>query len=235
MNPCLFFRSALCMGISQLYRLIGQVFFGRTVDGEDQVDRLAPFINVDGGSGTGFDCADHICNLPRVSVERDGRQRGGRTERGGLHDDVLMAAGINVPLGNGIFLQRDRAFFAVDLQPARIAGIDRGCRLNHADGAAFKVDHRAERVLHLDFAGPAFWRVRIRGKPDGEMEQQIDAVDALVHQRAAAVEPLGAPPASAVVIFLRAEVLHIDVCRYDAAEQSLVDGILCPHQRAREA
>lgn len=44
------------------------------------------------GHGAGFDCADHICNLPRVSVERDGRRRGGRTERGGLHDDVLMAA-----------------------------------------------------------------------------------------------------------------------------------------------
>ena len=145
-----------------------------------------------------------------------------------------MAAGINVPLGNGIFLQRDRAFFAVDLQPARIAGIDRGCRLNHADGAAFKVDHRAERVLHLDFAGQRFGPCVYAGNRTGEMEQQIDAVDALVH-RAAAVEPLGAPPASAVVIFLRAEVLHIDVCRYDAAEQSLVDGILCPHHAAREA
>lgn len=114
------------------------------------------------GPGAGFDRADHIRKLPRVAVERDGRRRGGRAEGGGLDDDVLVAAGIDVPLRNRILLQRNRAALAVDFQPARITGIDRGRRLNHADGAACKIDDRAERVLHLDFAGEASWRARIR-------------------------------------------------------------------------
>ena len=84
-----------------------------------------------------------------MAVERDGRRSGGRAEGGGLDDDVLVAAGIDVPLRNRILLQRNRAALAVDFQPARITGIDRGRRLNHADGAACKIDDRAERVLSL--------------------------------------------------------------------------------------
>ena len=54
--------------------------------------------------------------------------------------------------------------------------------------------------------------------------EQIDAVNGLVHQRAAAVEFPGAAPGAAVVVGLRAKPLHVGIAQRQPAEPPCVDG-----------
>ena len=88
---------------------------------------------------------------------------------------------------------------------ARVAGIRRRCRFEDAERAARELDDRRGRVFDLD-------RMQPRRRPRGHLRhgaeqpvQQVDRVDALIHQRAAAVERPRAPPARRRVVFRRTE------------------------------
>ena len=56
--------------------------------------------------------------------------------------------------------------------------------------------------------------------------EQIDAVNRLVHQRAAAVERPGAAPRPAVVVLLRAKPFHVGIADREPAEAAGVDRAL---------
>ena len=71
----------------------------------------------------------------------------------------------------------------------------------------------------------AVWR-RDFGHRAHQPGQQIDAVDRLVHQGAAAVQFPGAAPGAAVVVLLGAVPLDVRVADCQSAEAALVDGLL---------
>jgi hypothetical protein len=65
--------------------------------------------------------------------------------------------------------------------------------------------------------------------------EQVDIVNGLVHERAAAVEVPGAPPAARIVVLLGSPPLHVRVAQRQAAEPAPRDGLLEPQVRGAEA
>ena len=138
--------------------------------------------------------------------------------------------------GHDVFLlHRGAALGAVDLDPLQIAGIGGRAGLDHAQRAVGELERGHGRVLDRDpLVGQ---QARVGRDLDDRAHQpgeQVDAVDGLVHQRAAAVELPGAAPGAAVVIRLRAIPLHIGVAEREPAEAPCVDGPLQLDARARE-
>ena len=108
---------------------------------------------------------------------------------------------------------------AVDLDPLQIAGIDGRAGLDHAQGAVGELDRGHGDVLDGD---PL---VGQQGRPAADLDhrahqpgEQIDAVDGLVHQGAAAVEFPRAAPRAAVVVGLGAIPLDDGVAEGEPAE-----------------
>ena len=94
-------------------------------------------------------------------------------------------------------------------------------RLDHAQRPVRELERRDGRVFDRDpLVGQ---RGRVRGHFDDRAHQpgeQIDAVNRLVHQRAAAVEFPRAAPLAAVVILLRAKPLHVGIAERQACRSA---------------
>ncbi len=113
-----------------------------------------------------------------------------------------------VPAQHVVLLDDGRAAVAVDRDRFRQAGINAGRRLDDAERPAGETQTGHGRVFHLDAL------VGQRGGEAGDVrdrthqpEQEIDIVDRLIHQGAAAVERLRALPAALVVVRLAAATI----------------------------
>src|SRR5207244_1957388 len=98
----------------------------------------------------------------------------------------------------------DAAVGAVELEPVALAWGHAGGALDHAQRAVLELSHRHGGVVGLDVVAQV---ARVAGYPfdrAGDPGEQVDAVDALVDQRGAALFGPGAAPARFVVVALRA-------------------------------
>src|SRR6266403_3435200 len=112
---------------------------------------------------------------------------------------------------DAVVLEDDGAFGAGNFDAARIAGIGGGSGVENAQGAAREFENGGGGVFGFDL-------VKLRGGAGldayditEQPEEQIDGVNALIDQSAAAIERERAAPARASVVFGRAIPLHAGV------------------------
>jgi hypothetical protein len=115
----------------------------------------------------------------------------------------------------------------VDFDPFEVAGECGGRGLDDAEGAVAKFQRSDGDVFDLDALVRDGRGVGLHFL-DGAHEpcQQVDGMDGLVHEGAAAVEGPRAAPRAAVVVLLGAVPLDISVAEGELAEASAVDGLL---------
>ena len=113
--------------------------------------------------------------------------------------------GFELEQGEVAAFQPGGTFFAADLHFRRLAGEHGGAADDRAQRAVFETQRGHGGVFDFDaFVGQA---IGVRSQFDdraGQPLQQVDLVDRLVHQRAAAVEFPRAAPAAGIVVGLRA-------------------------------
>jgi len=140
-----------------------------------------------------------------------------------------------VPAGDAVVLDVQRAVGAADRDAARITG---PCGRRRREGAerARGERHRGEEgVLDLDrMQGGGRARLDVLHVAEQE-EQQVHGVDALVHQRAAAIERRRAAPRGARVVLGRAPPREPRVDQQHAAEAAGRDAVARLDERGRAA
>ena len=112
---------------------------------------------------------------------------------------------------DAVVFENDGTFGAGDFDAARVAGIVGRSRVENAQGAAGEFEDGDGGVFGFDL-------VKLRGGAGlnandiaEEPKKQIDGVNALIDQGAAAVERLSAAPARTGVVFGRAIPLHAGI------------------------
>jgi len=127
---------------------------------------------------------------------------------------------------DAVVLEDDGAFRAGDFNAAGIAGIGGGGSVEDAENAAREFEDGCGGVFGFDFVkhvgGASLHANDITEKP----KKQIDGVDALIDQGAAAVESERAPPARTSIILGRAIPLDAGVDEEGLAEEVLIEPIL---------
>ena len=132
-----------------------------------------------------------------------------------------------LPKLDRVVLDDDGALVAAQLDALVPAGVGARRTLDDAECAVCEAQRGDRGVLDAD----AFVRERgdVRLHLDGhadEPREQINRVDALIHERTAAVHLPSAAPACAVVIGLRAPPLHVGAGDGETAEAACVHGAL---------
>ncbi len=129
---------------------------------------------------------------------------------------------------DAIVLEDCGAFGAGDFEAARIAGIGGGGGEERADGAAGEMQSGDGGVFGFDFVqdggGASLDAEHVAEEP----QEEIDGVDGLVDERAAAVEGEGAAPLGAAVVVGRAIPLDAGVDEERLAEEAAVEPVLEP-------
>jgi hypothetical protein len=225
------FAAACQDGIGFERELNGFAGTGRFVDSEDDFDGAAALAAVDRGSAVLANGVDEIAELPGVAVVADGGWVAGAAA-GAFRLGHAFADGLvflvrpgEVPNLEVLFFQDGGAGAAVNFDPLEIAGIDGGSGFDHAEGAIGKAERGDGGVFHFDlFVGERGGEGADFDNRTHQPSEQIDTVDGLVHEGAAAVESPGSAPGPAVIILLRAEPLDVGVANGESAEAAGVNG-----------
>ena len=164
---------------------------------------------------------DEIADLQHVAGVADGLRIGGADVLCRLTDGQSTGNG-QVPADDAVLLEHDAARVAADFDAPRIARAAGRGGFQCADRAVFKLQNGCSAVLDLDAARQCA-RERVHAAHGAhQMAEHIDAVDALVHERAAAIHRPGAAPGGGGVVFVRAEVLHRQAPGDDAPERARI-------------
>src|ERR1700757_1203710 len=164
----------------------------RTVDGFDEGDAAAAFEAVAGRRAILADGLEEIFENSLMAAEVS--HSGGRgafvfVERGVLGGSASVA---EMGGDDAVVLEDDGAFGAGDFDAARVARIRGGGGMENAEGAAGKFQDGGGGVFGLDLvkkrAGTGLYANDVTEQP----EKQVNGVDALIDQGAAAVERVGA-------------------------------------------
>lgn len=186
--------------------------FCGAVDGFDEGDAAAAFEAVAGGGTVVLDGLEKIFEDGLVTTEI--ADDGGRGALVFVEGGGFGGGGWGVPEISGddaVVLENDGAFRAGDFDAARIAGISGGGSVENAQGAAGEFEDGDGGVFGFDLVklsgGAGLNANDITEQP----EEQIDSVNALIDQGAAAVERQSAAPARIGIILWRAIPLHAGV------------------------
>src|SRR5579883_2860043 len=196
------------------------------VDGVHDLERLVSLFARDQRPAALLDGLAEIAELPLEWRERDrhgvGRPGGDvALDRRGLARIVL-----DVPRGQLVAGDDGGPLGPVKFGALGIAGPEGSRGLDHARGAVGKAKHGVDYILRFDLVP----RAQLPGAEQlvhrpGQPAQDIDLVDRLIDQRAAALRlptALDGPR----IIFGRTEPLHIGVALQELAEPSGGDGAL---------
>src|SRR6266699_3480139 len=127
---------------------------------------------------------------------------------------------------DAVVLEHDGALGAGDFDAAGIAGISGGGSVENAQGAASKFENGGGGVFGFDLvkkcAGTGLHANHVTQQP----EEQINSVNTLINQGAAAVEGERAAPARIGVVLRRAIPLHAGVHYEGPAEKALSEPVL---------
>ena len=165
-----------------------------------------------------------------MRLKADRGRVGGTAAAGEFAEHRLADRGIlfgrfgEIPCDDVFFLDHCRTGCSVDLYPFQVAGIRGGCRLDRSERAVFEAERGDGGILNFNpFMGQKPGdRGQLLHRPH-QPEEQVDRVDRLIHQRAAAVERPGAAPAAAVVILLGPVPFDDGVPQSQLAEPLRVD------------
>ena len=120
----------------------------------------------------------------------------------------------------------DGAFGAGDFDAARIAGVGGRGGVENSERAAGKFEDSGGGIFGFDFvkqrAGASLHANNITEQP----EEQVDGVDALIDQGAAAIQGKCAAPARIGVVLRRAVPLHAGIDDDGPAEEALIEPAL---------
>ncbi len=108
-------------------------------------------------------------------------------------------------------VEDDGAFGAGNFDAARVAGIGGGSGVENAQGAAVEFEDGGGGVFGFDLVEQRGGAGLDASDFTEQPEEQIDGVNALIDQRAAAIERERAAPARASVVLGRAIPLHARV------------------------
>src|SRR6266699_293058 len=125
-----------------------------------------------------------------------------------------------------VVLEDDGAFGAGDFHAARVAGIGGGGRVENAQGAASKFENGGGGVFGFDLVKKRADTGLDANAVTEQPQEQVDGVDTLIEQGAAAVESERAAPARISVVLRRAIPLHAGVHYEGPAEKALVEPAL---------
>ena len=149
--------------------------------------------------------------------------------QGGFDERVLRFLLAEVPHLEGFVGEENGAVGASELHAGGVAGLGPGAggALDHAERTVLELHRRDDAVLDLDAlvrlasgdSGDSFRRA-------GEVEQRIDGVHGLVHQRTATIERPGAAPSGGIVVCLVAIPFHIGRGGGELAETTFVGRLL---------
>lgn len=98
------------------------------------------------------------------------------------------------------------------------------CSFYHSERAAFELNERHSDVLGFDIRmiHARSERRDLRNIAAHQPAEQVDAVDALIHQRSAVLSPCAAPVARGVIFFV-APPQHVNAAVQQSAEPAVVD------------
>ena len=152
-----------------------------------------------------------------------------------MHGRVAARLLGEVPVLDVFLLEHGRARGAVQLDALEVAGERGGGGFDDAEGAVVESQRRDGDVFDFDPLVGERGGVGLHFDHGAhEPGEQVDGVDGLVHEGAAAVEGPGAAPGAAVVVLLRAVPLHVGVAEREPAEAAGVDGLLHELRRVVE-
>jgi hypothetical protein len=169
--------------------------FCGAVDGFDEGDAAAALEAIAGGGAILPDGLEKIFEDSLVAAEvGDG---GGRAafvfvERGGLGGSASAAETIG---DDAVMFEDDGAFGAGDFDAARVARVRGGGGVENAEGTAGKFEDGGGGVFGFDLVKKCAGTGLHANDFTEEPEKQVDGVDALIDQGAAAVEGECAAPA----------------------------------------
>src|SRR5260370_3833999 len=186
--------------------------FCGAVDGFDEGDAAAALEAVAGGGAVVLDGLEKIFEdgLVAAEIADDGGRgalvfvKGGGYGGGGW--GVSEIGG-----DDAVVFENDGSFGAGDFDAAGIAGIGGGGGVENAQGAAGEFEDGDGGVFGFDFVKLGGGARLNASDVTEEPQEQIDGVDALIDQGAAAVERQSAAPARIGVVLGRAIPLHAGV------------------------
>src|SRR5262249_5894851 len=194
---------------------------GGLVNGFDQRQAAPAFNAVAKWSAIGLNGADEVFDCVLVSADiTHHRRRGARILITciGANQRFMFVAEIGGD--DAILLEDDCALSAGNLQPARIAWICCCCCQQGALRAARKFEHSKRSILAFDLVQDGSCAGLERDDVSEQPDQQINRVDALIHERSAAIESQRATPLRIAVILGRAIPPDARVNQQDLAESS---------------
>src|SRR5260370_15031255 len=126
---------------------------------------------------------------------------------------------------DAVVLEDDGDFSAGDFDAAGVAGIGGGGRVENAEGAASEFENGGGGVFGFDLVKKRADTGLHANDVTEEPKEQVDGVDTLIDQGAAAVEGERAAPARIGVVLRRAIPLHAGVDYEGPAEQALSEPV----------
>jgi len=225
-NPCQAgtSRGALVSFCSDGGDTIGS--FCGAVDGFDEGDAAAAFEAIASGSAILPDGLEKIFEDSLVAAEiRDSGGRGALVfvERCGRGGSARVA---ETGGDDAVVLEDDGAFGAGDFDAARVAGIGGSSDMENAESAAGKFEDGGGGVFGFDLVKKSAGASLHANDVTEEPKEQINGVDALIDEGAAAIERKGAAPARIGVILGRAIPHHPSVHYEGPAQEALVEPAL---------
>jgi len=126
---------------------------------------------------------------------------------------------------DAVVLEDDGAFGAGDFDATGVAGVGCGGDVEDAEGAAGEFEDGGGGVFGFDLVKQSGGAGLDASDVTEEPEKQVNRVDALIDERAAAVERERAAPAGVGVVLGRAIPLYAGVNEKGLAEQALIERV----------
>lgn len=199
--------------------------FCGAVDSLNESDAAAAFEAVAGGNAILLDGLQKIFKDGLVAAEvSDGCRRGALVFVEGSR--FCGSASAEIGGDDAVMFEDDGAFGAGDFDAARIAGVGGRGGVENSERAAGKFEDSGGGIFGFDFvkqrAGASLHANNITEQP----EEQVDGVDALIDQGAAAIQGKCAAPARIGVVLRRAVPLHAGIDDDGPAEEALIEPAL---------
>ena len=119
-------------------------------------------------------------------------------------------------------------------ETALVSRVDRRSGLDRSEGTARELEDRGQRVLDVDAVQPCCRSAVDTRDRSEQPDHQIECVDGLIHQRAAAVEGRRAAPPRPAVVLGRAIPFDAAGNHHRRAELAAVEGLLhLAHRRTQ--